>query len=138
MEKLLTLSGSVVCGSYFGWQHGFWELFKNLSCFRFRFLISTKKNKNQEIFWSKSVQKVNMSTYVSYKKTVLLKPCLYYFYFQPRVEEISRYPKNEEEIRVFYYLALKNDEELNWIEFWPKYMPSPSNQRLGKYIKPGG
>jgi hypothetical protein len=27
------------------------------------------------------------------------------------VEEISNYPKNEEEIRVFYCLALKNEEE---------------------------
>jgi hypothetical protein len=28
------------------------------------------------------------------------------------VEEISIYPKNEEEIRVFYWLALKNEEEV--------------------------
>jgi hypothetical protein len=28
------------------------------------------------------------------------------------VEEISNYPKNEEEIRVFYCLALKNEEEI--------------------------
>jgi hypothetical protein len=28
------------------------------------------------------------------------------------VEEISKYPKNEEEIRIFYCLALKNREEI--------------------------
>ena len=50
------------------------------------------------------------------------------------VEEISNYPKNEEEIRVFYCLALKNEEEIRGggkrnKEFWPKYLPLRKNHK---------